>query len=155
MSSDKIELSQRQWLNIIIISISVMFFLFVVLGNKINQAPISSNMSIKPYQISRIDFGEFEFSRDDQAWLDTNKQYSAQKIKSTLLNWQQLISQPGQSYSENSLGKTLLVYLEGQAAPLVIKLQIGTDEFHIYWPEQSRSYQFPKTLLAGYYPEKI
>ncbi|WP_444995744.1 hypothetical protein [Aliikangiella sp. IMCC44359] len=158
MPNKRTQLSGKQWLNIIIISVSLMFLILVLVGRMMNKraGDISSQTLSGQVALIKIDFGEVTLWRDNSIWYSTNKSLSKEKINLIIKNWNLILNQTGEVYLGSHLtGKTVLLYLSNIQQPVVCKVSLYKDKMLITFVSTSRQFILEKHQFENYYPGKI
>lgn len=125
-------ITQKNWLNIVIIVISGLVLTFTLLGKfmdrEVNRQIIESKER-QSFQIAVIDFGAFKLINQDPVWSvvpSTNIEQS--KIDFLVQSWKTVLAanmvevELIETQNLSSLG-TVLIYFSQKQAPLVIKVE--------------------------------
>jgi hypothetical protein len=135
----------KQWLNIVIITISALILALTLLGRFIGQGVDKaerseerrvSNLQANEHRDSEtnnalkmIDFGHYQLFQDNQKWLSTPDDFVSSKvIAETLESWRLVLEQSLQDESDlvianKMTGKMVLIYFSNTEQPIVIKIE--------------------------------
>ncbi len=141
-------ITERQWLNLVIIIISALILAFMLLGRFLNVAVDQSSereqqrleyppliIEEKPHKLklTMIDFGLYEaFLNSEDQWVEENKvNHSAGnngELSEIAKRWEMLLSEP---FVENvwdqkiipKVRATVLLYFKDTSQPLIIKVE--------------------------------
>jgi|GEM_PF-5973432 len=155
--SQKINLTQSQWLNIIIITVSAMLLASVLIDRMLNKA--SDNTAVEQSRaqqnviINKIDFGEFQFSLVDGVWQSSAEKIAQPQLLLIVAHWQSLLQQSGEPLKHSELnGHTLLIYLSNKETPIIVKLAQLQGEILISFVTAKREFLLPASDYKFYYP---
>ncbi len=147
-------LTQQQWTNVIIFVMSVMVLLFFFIGKVMERNIDKQEMSDRPVELVRIDFGGVEIWRENQNWLTTESRLKPNEARLIAEQWQRLVNQPGETYqSLPSGGRTVLLYFSSVPQPVVSKIINQSNEFQIAFITTQQIYLVPNEQRQLYIPE--
>lgn len=150
----KIRLNQRQWLSLVIFFTGFMFLLLVITGKIQNREPDSqpTEPSASP-QLVKIDFGDWQLSQKHGVWSSSDPRLSKAQAQQTGELWQSLLSTriTLQNRTE-SKGQTILLYLAGQPAPIVVKIAKDRQQGYIQLVNQKVSLEISLIDYDHYSP---
>ncbi len=150
-------LSQRQWLNIIIIATSAMFLIMVLIGrmfegkntNSANDSPVIN-------QMIKIDFGDRALILQGDQWIDLSAvPLPAEKIKKIINNWQSLLlKQASPIDNERLTGQNILLYFSQQSNPIICKVSQHNNQIIFQWTQAQKQLVLENISLSDYIPLK-
>ena len=147
-------LTQRQWLNVMIIVISAMFLLMVVIGKIMNPAEPSPDNVRDSYHLERLDFGSVQIQLVEQQWRAQGIALNPQQAAKIAQRWQKLLTSPVEAkLNLPSRGKTVLLYLNGIRQPIICKIGVIDQHMIISFIDSGHQFKMPETEISLYYPE--
>lgn len=139
--------NQKQWLNIVIITISTLILALTLLGRFIEKGVdkaenrLASESSKQTDQQSKaeaisnhlvkIDFGGYQWLLSDGEWRSIPDDENSIDMSSVIKRWQLVLDEPlAEAFEdviiEPSKGKMVLLYLSNSEIPLVVKVETGS-----------------------------
>jgi hypothetical protein len=139
--------NQKQWLNIVIITISTLILALTLLGRFIEKgvdkaenklAAQSSEQSAQQAiteeasnHLVKIDFGRYQWSLIEKEWRAAPAGESVIDMNSVIERWQLVLDEPLAEGVEDvviepSKGQMVLLYLSNSEMPLVVKIETGS-----------------------------
>jgi hypothetical protein len=129
-------INQKSWLNIVIISISALILAFTLLGRFFDSGTSSTlqpelTTHVSMLQLSALDFGNIQIKKRISIWqVIPQDAIDLQQAKSIFGQWQTLLTSDlpndiATEPNEIESASTVLLYLEGQANPIVCKVIIA------------------------------
>ncbi|MCW8879721.1 MAG: hypothetical protein OQK04_15785 [Kangiellaceae bacterium] len=158
MNNIKSELNRRQWLNIIIISISAMFLLIVIVSKKLSESAsqqINTNQIPSSGQIQKLDFGEITIYRQGEQWSSLPEKVVRAEVARTIgLQWQQLLNRPAKPIeSPINIGHTVLLFFGESNRPVICKVK-KQDKITIFqFIESNLEFEIDARLQHRYLPQ--
>lgn len=147
-------LTQRQWLNVMIIVISAMFLLMVVIGKIMNPDEPSPEKVKDSYHLERLDFGSVQIQLVEQQWRAQGITLNPQQAAKTAQRWQRLLTSPVEAkLNLPSQGKTVLLYIHGIKQPIICKIGLIDQHMIISFIESGHQFKIPEAEMSLYYPE--
>lgn len=155
MKTKPSRLTQRQWLNVIIVVISAMFLLMVLIGKIMNPTSRQIGKEVKfEFSLRHLDFGDIQISRVKQGWQADAGELSPEDTDVIAKRWQKLLNLAAEK--EVSLpikGKTVLLYLEGVKQPIICKISLVGEQTVISFVDSGHQFIRSAQAYNLYYPE--
>ena len=146
-------LTKQHWLNIIIISVSAMLLISVLVGRMLDNNAPEENDKKQKVNIVQIDFPETQFTLVDSIWLSSDANFKHEQIVKMVKRWKALLLQQGIPISKKAiLGKTILIYLESVAQPIVAKLTLNKNNLQISFTSAKQEFYLEPSAYSIYYP---
>lgn len=154
------KLNQRHWLNIIILSISLMLVLSLLVGRMMNSPVKPQILKLddtsavnQSHKIVQIDFGEIQFNRIGNDWVVVNGNYENDKLLAIIEHWYALIQGHGKPINQQlKSGKTVLIYLSNVKQPVIARLALTDENLRISFINQNLEFYLPAEEIKFYYP---
>lgn len=150
------QLNQRQWLNVMIICISAMLLLSVLVGKLISRGEYTQTEPVKPsIEITKLDFGEALIWKENEIWFSSGKALQKQAIQKLVQKWHSLLSGEKtliEQDKETSSGRTILIYLAGNAQPVICKLISDDNHARIVFVGRKLQIMLTENEKTDYYP---
>jgi len=156
--SHRIQLRSRDWLNIMIISVSAMFLLLVLIGKMLSETESRSSQTlpVEAIQLLRIDFGALQLVKKIDRWGEENGRLKAARAQRIGQSWQDLLAQPSNKVSNKKYtGETLLFYFNHIEQPVVVKLVLSPDAAKAVFVAAQVEYPIARETIEQYMPRQM
>ena len=156
--SHRIQLRSRDWLNIVIISVSAMFLLLVLIGKMMTESESRSSQQtqVRPTQLLRIDFGALQLVKKDEGWTEKNALLTSTRAQLIGRNWQDLLRQPSKKTNNTQhSGETLLLYFSNIEQPVVVKLTLSSKTAKAVFVAAKVEYSIKRDAIEQYLPNQL
>ena len=158
--SNKRQLTQRQWLNIIIFVTSAMFLLMVVVGQFMQRTErasgeLTESSKETKLNLSKIDFGETVLVREGDNWKQTPANIQAELRVQLLGNrWLALLNNNvSPKESDLSSGRTVLLYFSNAQTPQVVKVIQRSDKLVFQFLTTNQQVELFGAKINQFFPE--
>jgi hypothetical protein len=166
-------LNQRQWLNIIIFVISVLFILSLLLNKKMQSSMVhtetQSTHSESNYSLSQdlvmIEFAQTKLIKTNNQWLAVGHPIEQSKINRLADLWIEVLQQqmPSQktvksefsvapSRAESQVKNRVKLYLQQRQQPIDILLIQQDQQHYLYFKTINIEIQLSADLVGTYFP---
>jgi len=155
--SHRIQLRSRDWLNIMIISVSAMFLLLVLIGKMLTETEsrTSQTPAIEDIQLLRIDFGTLQLVKKGDGWVEESGRLKSARAQRIGRSWQDLLAQPSNKVSNTKTsGETLLFYFSHIEQPVVVKLVLSSDAAKAVFVASQVEYPIAREAIEQYMPRE-
>lgn len=153
MASKPSKLSQKQWLNIIIIVTSAMFLLMVLVGKMLEKASkpeLTEEVSLDFY---KLDLGDFSLRNENGKWISTANWLTTGEAESLVQRWKSILQRQAISKDlSEAVGKTVLIYLNKSMSPVICKLIQNDQELIFQFVQSDQQVHLEDAKLTDYIP---
>ena len=157
---------QQTWLNIIIIVLSGLILAFTLLGRFMTteEQKITANGgsgAANQFQIVSIDFGSIQVKKIDSRWVSSSRiTTSDEQAEIIATSWQQVLTSEMPTDELNNRQSfvsiaTVLVYIQGTEAPLVIKVEKSNEDWLLTFPATGHYVSVGDQLLNNLLPNSL
>lgn len=156
-TAGKYPLNQRNWLNIIIFTISALFLIFILLGKVLNQST-QTITTIQESQVQaelmQIDFGYMQITLHDSEWSSSVEGISKKQIDDVVSHWKALLKRPTKTRGSTPLvAETILLFFSNQAQPVIVKVSRPDNKTMITFVGTQIQFDFTKNDYKHFVPQ--
>lgn len=155
MAKKSTKLSQKHWLNIIIIVTSAMFLLMVIVGKMLERGNEPNHQDKVRLEINKLDFGSFSIRNNEGVWISSASWLQSSNIESVVQLWKEVMQKraaPIESSEKN--GETILIYLNSSMNPIICKLSQNKEQLTFQFIQSQQQLIINNGKLSDYIPSK-
>ena len=147
----------RQWLNIMIISVSAMFLLSMLVGRMMNvsnteEAKVAASLD-SAGELVQIDFGLLHLSKTSSGWQASDARLSQATTNNAAALWLALLQRSDHQLIKQPLsGKTVLLYFSQLSSPVVCKVIKSKKNIDIVFVKSGLGISLAPSQYSAYLP---